>query len=98
MDYAIFLLITACIAVGCTAAVVTTWRLRARLFSLEELTTRLEGSLLREVKARAGAERWKRPSADEEFLKAALAPTTKPKPRYNFWETAVAMRQTQNKG
>lgn len=91
MDYAILLVIVASVAVGVVSAVITTWSMRARLFSLQDTVGRMEGALLRETKARAAAERWKRPSADEELLKLAQ---TQPAPnrRYNFWERAVAMK------
>lgn len=73
MEYAIFLLILASAAVGVTASIVTTWSLRAKLFSLQDVVDRMEGTLLREVKARAGQERWKSPARDEALLAATLA-------------------------
>lgn len=84
MDYAVLLLILGSVAAGVTAAVVTTWRLRARLYSLEDLTTRLEGHVLRETKARAAAERWKKPDADAALLSQLQAPA--PTKKYNFWQ------------
>lgn len=83
VEYAVLLLIAAVIAVGVVAAVVTTWGLRARLYSLEERMELVEGGLLRETKARAGAERWKKPDKDAAIL-AELQ--TAPAKRRNWWE------------
>lgn len=87
MEYAVFLLILACVCVGVVSAVVHTWSLRARLYSLEDRLAIVEGSLTREVKARAGQERWKKPDKDLELFKQLQQPV--PQPKYNFWQTGL---------
>lgn len=86
--FVVFLLITCCIAAGVVAAVVHTWALRALTYSLDTRLTVVEGNLQREVKARAGQERWKQPSKVENELAAALAltkaqPPASPLPWWN---------------
>ncbi len=83
MEYAILLVILACAAVGVTAAVVTTWRLRVTLLELSDRVNVLEGITNREVKVRAATERWKKPDKDAELLNALQAP---PARRQNWWE------------
>jgi hypothetical protein len=73
IEAATILLIVSCIAVGVTAAVVTTWSLRARIYSLEDRVNIVEGVTTREVKIRAAAERFRKPTKDEELVAAALA-------------------------
>lgn len=82
---AVFLLIIGCIAAGTVAGVVHTWSLRARTYSLEDRVDRMEGNLSREVKARAGQERWKKPDKDEALLAAmkSAAPLAR---KMNWWE------------
>lgn len=87
MESAVLLVIVGAVAAGVVAAVVTTWSLRARLYSLEDRTAIVEGILQREVKVRAAAERWKRPSPTEEaaaLLKQSDAPQQQRK--MNWWE------------
>lgn len=83
--FAFILLITGCLAAGIVAGVVHTWSLRARTYSLEDRVDRIEGNLSREVKARAGQERWKKPDKDLELIRQAqsIAPVGR-KP--NWWE------------
>jgi hypothetical protein len=71
--FAVFVLVVACVAAGVTAAVVHTWSLRALTYSLETRLAVVEGTLSREVKARAGQERWKQPAKAEADLAARLA-------------------------
>jgi len=73
VDFVTILLIVSCIAVGVTAAIVTTWSLRARIYSLEDRTNIVEGVTSREVKIRAATERFRKPSKDEEAIAAALS-------------------------
>jgi len=70
--FAVFLLLAGCLSAGVVAAVVHTWSLRALSYSLETRLTLVEGTLNREVKARAGQERWKKPAKDVEALEALL--------------------------
>jgi len=82
--FAVFLLVAGGVAAGVVAAVVHTWSLRASTYSLDSRLSVVEGNLLREVKARAGQERWKKPTTDEILVSAALA--TKPPPaRKKAW-------------
>jgi len=87
--FALILLIAGCIAAGVVAAVIHTWSLRALAFSLDTRLGVVEGTLLREVKARAGQERWKKPDKDKEEMLRALTGGDPPQPakKYNFWET-----------
>lgn len=82
--FAVFLLISGCIAAGVTAAVIHTWSLRAHAYSLETRLSVVEGTLQREVKARAGQERWKKPAKDDD-LAAALLAAAKPPPDIRPW-------------
>lgn len=90
-SFAVVLLIVACVAAGVVAGVVHTWSLRARVYSLEDRVDRMEGNLSREVKARAGQERWKKPDKDEALLAAMR--TAQPQNRMlNWWERQGATK------
>lgn len=81
---ALLLLVVCCIAAGVVAAVVHTWGLRARLYSLENHVEIIAGRLTSEVKARAGQERWKKPDKDAELMASLVqAPPARKK---NWWE------------
>jgi len=82
-------LVTACIAAGVCAAVIHTWSLRALAFSLETRLAVVEGTLTREVKARAGQERWKRPDKTEELAAALVSRPAVPERKANWWETGL---------
>jgi hypothetical protein len=82
--FALFLLSIACIAAGVVGALIHTWSLRAVTYSLDSRLSVVEGNLLREVKARAGQERWKKPDKDAALASELITPT---KPRLNFWQT-----------
>lgn len=86
--FAIFLLFLCCLAAGVVAGVVHTWALRARTYSLETRLAEVEGILQREVKVRAGQERWRKPKIEEELLAAAVAgkAANAPAARFNWWE------------
>jgi len=64
MEVATILLVLACIAVGVVSAVVTTWSLRARLYSLEDRVGIIEGVTQREVKIRAAQSRSPKSTSD----------------------------------
>lgn len=70
MEIATVLLIVGCVAAGVTGALVTSWSLRSKLFSLEDRLSIVEGTVTREVKTRAGQERWKKADKDEALLTA----------------------------
>lgn len=84
--FALVLLISGCVAVASCAAVIHTWTLRARLLEQEYRLDIIEGTLQREVKARAGAERWKKPAKDEELVKELLGKAAAPARPLNWWE------------
>lgn len=65
MEFAVILVLVASISVGVVAAVVRTWSIHSRLYSVEDRVNVLEGNLSREVKIRAAAERWKKPAQEE---------------------------------
>lgn len=87
--FGLILLVSCFIAAGVVAGVVHTWSLRARTYSLEDRVDRIEGNLSREVKARAGQERWKKPDKDLELLNAANAV---PARRLNWWEIKTSVK------
>lgn len=90
--FAVFLLFLCCLAAGVCAGVVHTWSLRARTYSLEDRLDRVEGNLSREVKARAGQERWKKPDKDAELLAAMQKVPARKK---NFWEVDLPRSAVQ---
>lgn len=87
--FALFLLFCACIAAGVVAGVVHTWSLRALTYSLDTRLAVVEGLLQREVKARAGQERWKKPDKDLELLKSVTESSVR-KP--NWWEVKTSVK------
>jgi len=84
--FALLVLVVSCIAAGVVAGVVHTWTLRASLYDLQSRLEVVEGNLLREVKARAGQERWKKTDKDAELIKALQPTQPAPQRRYNWWE------------
>ena len=93
-SFSVILLIVACVAVGSVAGVIRTWSLHSRLYSLEDRLAIVEGNLTREVKARAGQERWKKPDKDLELLSKMQAPP-EPTKRMNWWETGLPRQATK---
>lgn len=79
MDYALLVVFTSAIAVGVVSAVVRTWSIHRRLYSLEDRLSTVEGVTTREVKIRAAATRHSRPSLAEEAMALAIqnAPAAK---------------------
>lgn len=92
--FALFLLFGGCLAAGVVAGVVHTWSLRARTYSLEDRVDRMEGNLSREVKARAGQERWKKPDKDAELM-ASLTKQNVTAHKPNWWETGLPRSVTK---
>lgn len=84
--FALILLIGGCIAAGVCAAVVHTWSLRASLYDLQDRLAIVEGALQREVKARAGQERWKKPDKDKELIGELVNSPQAPARKLNWWE------------
>ena len=79
LEAAIFLLFCVAMAASVLGGVIRGWSILSRLYSLEDRVAVAEGTLLREVKARAGQERWKRPdkdimAVDPNVLKQAAPP------------------------
>lgn len=72
MEFGLVLLISSVLAGGVIGALVRTWSIHARLYSLEDRVNVVEGIVTREVKTRAATERWKKPSKDEELLLNAM--------------------------
>ena len=87
MEIATILLIVSCVAAGVVSAVVTTWSLRAKLLGFEDRLSLVEGILTREVKSRAGQERWKKPDKDLELARAMVQQPVQRK--MNWWETGL---------
>ena len=86
--FALFMLLAGCITAGVVAGVVHTWSLRALAYSLSTRLDVVEGTLSREVKARAGQERWKKPalSAAQLAEEVALLQTKVVERPKNWWE------------
>lgn len=83
MEYGLLLLIALALGGGVLGAVLRGWSILSRLYSLEDRISIVEGNLTREVKIRAGVERWRRPKGDELAVEAALqnpAPQKAPSP------------------
>jgi len=91
MEYAFLLLITAAVAVGVVSAVVRTWSLHSRTYSLEDRVAVLEGTMTREVKSRAAQARWTKPDKDEALMEQLLAAKT-PAARQNWWDNTGAKK------
>jgi len=94
--FAIILLVSCCVAAGVCAAVVHTWTLRATLYDVQSRLEVVEGNLLREVKARAGAERWKKPDRDLALAQELVAAQKPVNQKYNFWEHPSLKRGAAN--
>jgi hypothetical protein len=86
--FGLIVLVSCCVAAGVCGALIHTWNLKALSYSLETRVATVEGILTREVKARAGQERWKKPDKDLELLKAAQTLPTGRVP--NWWEKTQA--------
>jgi hypothetical protein len=84
--FALIVLVSGCLAAGVCAGVVHTWSLRASLYDLQSRLEVVEGNLLREVKARAGQERWKKPDRDLALVQELTQAQAQPAGKYNFWE------------
>ena len=88
MELASLLLIGSAIAAGVVAAVVRTWALHRRVYSLEDRLAVVEGVLTREVKTRAGQERWKKPDPQAALL-STLTTATPAGRKPNWWEVPI---------
>jgi len=86
MEFAYILLIVGAVAVGVTSAVARTWSLHSRTYTLEDRVSVLEGIQSREVKIRAAETRWKKPSAEEAAITAALAAPPPVKSKLPWWQ------------
>lgn len=88
LEAAIFLLFCVGLAAGTLGGVIRGWSVLSRLYSAEDRLAVVEGTLLREVKTRAGLERGKNLNkdvhqVDAQILKqAAQTPPAAPAP---FW-------------
>lgn len=89
--FGLILLVSCFIAAGVVAGVVHTWSLRARTYSLEDRVAILEGTLQREVKTRAGQERWKKPDKDAALINS-MNQNAIPARRPNWWETPAKVK------
>lgn len=86
MEYGLLALIAAVIAGGVSGALLRVWSIASRLYSQETRLSVLEGVSSREVKIRAANERWKKPSAAEDAVLAALANPPAPSSPANWWQ------------
>jgi hypothetical protein len=84
--FALILLITGCFAAGVCAAVIHTWNLKAHILDLEMRLSIVEGNLTREVKARAGQERWKQPAKDQALVSELMSKAAPAARQMNWWE------------
>lgn len=81
MDYAIILLIAACLGAGVAGSLLTTWGLRRLAFRLESELEDVKQTLIREVKRRAGAQA--RRGVEDELLARLLE--KEPPPKQKDW-------------
>lgn len=88
MEFVYILLLVGCVAVGVVSAIARTWALHSRTYSLEDRMNVMEGVQNREVKIRAAETRWKKPSADEAAITAALAAPAPAKPKAQWWKNS----------
>lgn len=88
MDTALLLVVAAVIGGGVAGALLRTWSIHSRLFSLETRLGVAEGVLTRETKTRAAQERWKKSDkAEEEILALAASVKNAGTTRVlNWWE------------
>ncbi len=82
--FVLLLVVTCSIAAGVVGAVVNTWKLRSTVLDLQDRLALLEGAHIREVKSRAGQERWKKPDQNLQILEAMKTAPTGRTP--NWWE------------
>lgn len=88
MELVVLLAVSIGIAGGVCGALLRTWSLHSRVYSLEDRVAVIEGNLTREVKTRAAMERHKSKGPDIEELKllGQAAQGAAPAKRYNWWE------------
>lgn len=84
-EIALFVLIVVALTASVLGGVVRGWSILSRLYSLEDRIAVAEGTLLREVKTRAGQERWKRPDKDVMQVDMQLLKPAPPAPPVPFW-------------
>lgn len=72
MDLALIFLIAAALSGGILGAIIRAWSIHSLLYSLQDRLLVVEGVTQREVKIRAGQERWKRPAKDEELARELM--------------------------
>lgn len=72
MYAAILLLLAAAAGAGFLGAFLRSWSFHSRLYALENALAVVEGTLQREVKARAAGERWKKKDLLDETIEAAV--------------------------
>jgi hypothetical protein len=94
MDYALYVVVAACLAAGIMGAVLRGWSIHSRLYSLEDRVGVVEGTLTREVKIRAAQSRPPRGQADESLFKELSGkPVQVAPPRVlNWWEKLGAAK------
>lgn len=100
MEWSIFaltLLVVGCICAGVTGAVVSTWRLRVDVHELKDAVAVVQAIQNREVKVRAGQERWKRPEKDAALVNELLAKNNPAPRQLNWWERPDLVRSVDAK-
>lgn len=90
MDYVVLLVFTGALAVGVVGAVVRTWSLHSRLYSLEDRVGVLEGVQTREVKIRAAQSRQPKNNADDALVEQLR--TVGSGRKKNWWEVNPAVK------
>ena len=87
LDYAVVLLVAMALAVGVTGAVVRTWSLHRRVYSLEDRLEVIEGVQTREVKIRAAQSRPPKRDMDDALMQQLAAlPQGAGTRKQNWWE------------
>lgn len=86
MELALYMVVALCTGAAVAGALARTWTLHSRLYSLEDRCAVLEGTVNREVKIRAAAERWKAPAKDEANILEKLQTAVAEKPNGPWWK------------
>lgn len=86
MELGLAVLITGVIAGGVLGALARAWSIQSRLYALENALSVVEGTLQREVKIRAAAERWNKKNPLDDSIAAALKAEPEPKQQKFWWQ------------
>lgn len=86
MDLGLYVVLSLCTGVAVLGALARGWSLHSRLYSLEDRINVIEGTVTREVKIRAAAERWKKPAEEDSKILEALKTPAQPTASVPWWK------------